>query len=47
MTRSFHVGQPFTTSDADIEAALQDVSIPTLLLSLAKSPGVVGIRGRG
>lgn len=39
MTRSFHVGQPFTTSDADIEAALQDVSIPTLLLSLVHITG--------
>lgn len=39
MTRSFHVGQPFTTSDADIAAALEQVSIPTLLLSLVHITG--------
>lgn len=39
MTRSFHVGQPFTTPTADIEAALKDVSIPTLLLSLVHITG--------
>lgn len=39
MTRSFHVGQPFTTSDAEIAAALEQVSIPTLLLSLVHITG--------
>ncbi|MGV0781394.1 flavin-containing monooxygenase [Mycolicibacterium sp. XJ775] len=39
MTRSFHVGQPFTTPDADIAAALEQVSIPTLLLSLVHITG--------
>lgn len=39
MTRSFHVGQPFTTSDVDIAAALEQVSIPTLLLSLVHITG--------
>ncbi|MGW4096660.1 flavin-containing monooxygenase [Mycobacterium sp. NPDC004974] len=39
MTRSFHVGQPFTTPDADIAVALEQVSIPTLLLSLVHITG--------
>lgn len=39
MTRSFHAGQPFDTSDADITAALEQVSIPTLLLSLVHITG--------
>ncbi|MDH6196035.1 4-hydroxyacetophenone monooxygenase [Mycobacterium frederiksbergense] len=39
MTRGFHIGQPFSTSTADIEAALQQVSIPTLLLSLVHITG--------
>ncbi|MBX8686483.1 SidA/IucD/PvdA family monooxygenase [Mycobacterium sp. 20091114027_K0903767] len=39
MTRSFHVGQPFTTPDTDIAAALEQVSIPTLLLSLVHITG--------
>lgn len=39
MTRSFHVGQSFTTPDADIAAALEQVSIPTLLLSLVHITG--------
>ncbi|MCW1823667.1 4-hydroxyacetophenone monooxygenase [Mycolicibacterium conceptionense] len=39
MTRSFHVGQPFTTPDAEIAAALEQVSIPTLLLSLVHITG--------
>ncbi|MDZ7882887.1 MAG: NAD(P)/FAD-dependent oxidoreductase [Mycobacterium sp.] len=39
MTRSFHAGQPFDTSDADIAAALEGVSIPTLLLSLVHITG--------
>ncbi len=39
MTRSFHAGQPFDTADADIAAALEQVSIPTLLLSLVHITG--------
>ncbi len=39
MTRSFHAGQPFDTSDADIGAALEGVSVPTLLLSLVHITG--------
>ncbi|MGB3324219.1 MAG: NAD(P)/FAD-dependent oxidoreductase [Mycolicibacterium fortuitum] len=39
MTRSFHVGQPFTMPDAEIAAALEQVSIPTLLLSLVHITG--------
>lgn len=31
--RNPHAGQPFTSSDAEIAAALEDVSIPALLLS--------------
>lgn len=37
--RNPHAGQPFTTSDDDIAAALQDVSIPTLMLSLVHMSG--------
>lgn len=37
--RSRYAGQPFTTSTADIAAALQQVSIPTLLLSLVHITG--------
>ncbi|WP_269203855.1 hypothetical protein [Mycobacterium avium] len=32
--RSRYAGEPFSTSTAEIAAALEDVSIPTLLLSL-------------
>src|ERR1019366_3698805 len=32
--RNPHAGEPFDTSDDDIAAALLDVSIPTLMLSL-------------
>jgi len=39
VTRSFHVGQPFTTPDAEIATALEQVSIPTLLLSLVHITG--------
>lgn len=39
MTRSFHAGRPFDTPDADIAAALEQVSIPTLLLSLVHITG--------
>ncbi|EFG79210.1 hypothetical protein HMPREF0591_0915 [Mycobacterium parascrofulaceum ATCC BAA-614] len=37
--RSAYAGDPFTTSTAEIEAALADVSIPTLLLSLVHITG--------
>jgi len=37
--RSRYAGQPFTTSTAEIAAALVDVSIPTLLLSLVHITG--------
>lgn len=37
--RNPHAGEPFTTSDADIAAALHDVSIPTLLLSCVHMTG--------
>jgi len=45
--RNPHAGEPFTTSDEDIAAALEDVSIPTLLLSLVHMSGDPElIRGR-
>ncbi|CAM3018250.1 4-hydroxyacetophenone monooxygenase [Mycobacterium intermedium] len=37
--RSPYSGLPFTTSDSEIAAALEDVSIPTLLLSLVHITG--------
>ncbi len=37
--RSLYAGRPFTTSTPEIAAALQDVSIPTLLLSLVHITG--------
>ena len=37
--RSRYAGQPFTTSTSDIAAALEQVSIPTLLLSLVHITG--------
>jgi 4-hydroxyacetophenone monooxygenase len=37
--RGRYAGQPFTTSTADIAAALEQVSIPTLLLSLVHITG--------
>jgi 4-hydroxyacetophenone monooxygenase len=37
--RNPHAGQPFTTSDEDIAAALLDVSIPTLMMSLVHMSG--------
>ena len=37
--RSRYAGQPFTTSTAEIATALEDVSIPTLLLSLVHITG--------
>src|ERR1700760_3322054 len=37
--RSRYAGRPFTSSTAEIEAALEDVSIPTLLLSLVHITG--------
>ncbi|MDT5409681.1 MAG: 4-hydroxyacetophenone monooxygenase, partial [Mycobacterium sp.] len=39
MVRSRYAGQPFTTSTTDIAAALEQVSIPTLLLSLLHITG--------
>jgi 4-hydroxyacetophenone monooxygenase len=39
LVRNPHAGQPFTTSDEDIAAALLDVSIPTLMLSLVHMAG--------
>ena len=45
--RNPHAGEPFATSDEDIAAALEDVSIPTLLLSLVHMSGDPElIRGR-
>ena len=38
-TRNRHAGEPFTTSDADIAAALEDVSVPALLLSCIHMSG--------
>src|ERR1700731_735196 len=37
--RNPHSGEPFTTSDADIAAALEDVSVPALLLSCVHMSG--------
>ena len=37
--RSLYSGEPFTTSTPEIAAALKDVSIPTLLLSLVHITG--------
>jgi 4-hydroxyacetophenone monooxygenase len=39
LKRSRYAGQPFTTSTDDIAAALEQVSIPTLLLSLVHITG--------
>src|SRR5450759_4909050 len=45
--RNPHAGVPFDTSDEDIAVALEDVSIPTLMLSLVHMTGDPGlIRGR-
>jgi len=45
--RNPHAGEPFTTSDEEIAAALLDVSIPTLMLSLVHMTGDPEIiRGR-
>ena len=38
-TRNRYAGEPFTTSDADITAALEDVSVPALLLSCIHMSG--------
>src|SRR3569623_2449219 len=44
--RNPHAGEPFDTDDAAIEAALRDVSIPTLMLSLVHITGDLSlIRG--
>src|ERR1700727_1312483 len=37
--RSLYAGDPFSTSTSEIAAALEDVSIPTLLLSLVHITG--------
>ena len=39
VVRNPHAGQAFTTSDEQIALALQDVSIPTLMLSLVHMSG--------
>src|ERR1700691_215962 len=39
LMRSRYAGQPFTTPTTDIAAALEQVSIPTLLLSLVHITG--------
>jgi 4-hydroxyacetophenone monooxygenase len=45
--RNPHAGEPFDTSDGEIAAALEDVSVPTLMLSLVHMTGDLGlIRGR-
>ena len=41
--RNPHAGEPFTTSDEEIAAALEDVSIPTLLLSCVHMSGDASI----
>ncbi|MBL7498225.1 NAD(P)/FAD-dependent oxidoreductase [Frankia sp. CNm7] len=45
--RNRHAGEVFTTSDDEIAAALLDVSIPTLMMSMVHMTGDLGlIRGR-
>lgn len=45
--RNPHAGEPFDTPDAEVAAALLDVSVPTLLLSCVHMSGDPGIiRGR-
>ena len=39
MTRNPHAGHPITDDDATIAAALEDVSIPTLMLSMVHMTG--------
>ena len=39
ITRNPHAGTPFTDSDAEIAAALEDVSVPALLLSCVHMAG--------
>ena len=41
--RNPHAGTPFDTSDAEIAAALTDVSIPTLMLSMLHMTGDASI----
>jgi 4-hydroxyacetophenone monooxygenase len=41
--RNPHAGEPFTTSDEDIARALEDVSVPTLLLSCLHMSGNAAI----
>ena len=37
--RNPHAGEPFATTDDEIAAALEDVSIPTLMLSMVHMTG--------
>ena len=39
MTRTFHAGQHFTTPTSEIATALEQLSIPTLLLSMVHITG--------
>ena len=41
--RSRYAGEPITDDDATIAAALEDVSIPTLLLSMVHMTGDAGL----
>ncbi|MET0704208.1 MAG: NAD(P)/FAD-dependent oxidoreductase [Mycobacterium sp.] len=43
MTRNPHAGEPFTATDAEIAAALEDLSIPALLLSCVHMSGDAGL----
>ncbi len=42
-SRNPHAGVPFTDSDAEIAAALEDVSVPALLLSCVHMSGDAGL----
>ncbi|HME48447.1 flavin-containing monooxygenase [Mycobacterium sp.] len=44
-TRNVHSGTPFTTPDAEIAAALEDVSIPALLVSCVHMSGDASLLG--
>ncbi|MGB3482078.1 MAG: NAD(P)/FAD-dependent oxidoreductase [Mycobacterium sp.] len=43
MARNPHAGIPFTESDAEIKAALEDLSVPALLLSCVHMTGDLGL----
>jgi 4-hydroxyacetophenone monooxygenase len=43
VTRNPHSGEPFTDTDAEIAAALEDLSIPALLLSCVHMSGDAGL----